>query len=65
MTEEVQRDVAEVNGRIDESEDPRVCYQMVQERIQRLRQAGEEIPEDLYMLERNLLTECLSESQGR
>ena len=65
MTEEVLRDIAEVNGRLDELEDPRECYAMVKDRIRQCQSAGEQVPEDLKRLERSLLTECYAESQGR
>jgi len=65
MTEEVLRDIAEVNGRLDELEDPRECYAMVKDRIRQCQNAGELVPEDLKRLERSLLTECYAESQGR
>ncbi len=65
MSEEVLHEIEEVNDRLDDLEDPRVCYAMVQERIRLCEQSGEEIPEDLRRLEKSLLTECLAESQGR
>jgi len=65
MSEELLHEIAEVNGRLDDLEDPRICYAMIQERIQACKKAGEEIPEDLRRLERSLLTECFAESQGR
>ena len=65
MSEEVLCDIVEVNGRIDDLEDPRVCYAMVQDRIRQMKLSGEEVPEDLQRLERTLLTDCYAESQGR
>ena len=65
MTEEVEREIEEVNLRIDELDDPRACYAMIRERIRKHRLAGESIPEDLQRLERAMLAECLAESQGR
>lgn len=65
MTELIQQEVAELNGRIEELDDPRHGYALVKDCIRRHRDAGEEIPEDLHRLERSLLSECLSASQGR
>lgn len=65
MSEDLLREIAEVNGRIDDLEDPRVCYAMIQERIRLCEKQGEAVPDDLHRLEKSLLTECLSESQGR
>ncbi len=59
------RAIAELNGLLDEHEDPRDCYAIVHERIESLKQAGEEVPEDLTLLKNNLLKECWAESQGR
>lgn len=65
MNAEVVQEVAELNGLIDEIDDPRECYAAVCDCIKKHRDAGEEIPEDLYRLEKVMLTECLAESQGR
>lgn len=65
MLNEVQQEVADLNGRIDALEDPREGYAMVKACIQRRRQAGQDIPEDLRRLEAALLRECLAQSQGR
>ncbi|MBU1212142.1 MAG: hypothetical protein KJ587_12810 [Alphaproteobacteria bacterium] len=65
MNASVVQEVAELNGLIDEVDDPRECYAAVRDCIRRHREAGEEIPEDLKRLERVMLTECLSASQGR
>lgn len=65
MNAYVSQEVAELNGLIDETDDPRACYAAVCDCINKHRAAGEEIPEDLRRLERVMLTECLSESQGR
>ena len=50
---------------IEQIDDPRRCYALVQERIQRLRKAGTLVPDDLARIERSLMVECLAESQGR
>jgi len=65
MTEDVQLEVAELNGRLDELDDPRQGYALVKDYIERHQNAGDEIPEDLVRLEKCLLTECLAASQGR
>jgi hypothetical protein len=62
---DVVQEVAELNGLIDETEDPRECYAAVRDCIRKHREAGDEIPEDLQRLEKVMLTECLAESQGR
>jgi hypothetical protein len=50
---------------IDEQDDPRDAYALVQERIQQYRVAGWSIPDDLIRVERTMITEFMAESQGR
>lgn len=65
MQNQMQSEIAKLNGQIEELEDPRECYALVAERIRQLRQQGSAVPEDLALIERRLLRECLAESQGR
>ncbi len=65
FTDRATSDVAEINERIEESDDPRECYRLVRERIAARRSRGEHVPEDLERLERVLFAECNAESQGR
>ena len=50
---------------MEEIDDPRRSYAMVQERIRQYRQRGHDIPEELVRMERRLAADCLIESQGR
>ena len=65
MTDQMQSEIAELTLRMEEVDDPRRCFAMVQERIRKCKQQGMEVPEELSRLERSLARECLSESQGR
>lgn len=65
MPANFEQEVEELNGLLDQTEDPRECYAAVCECIQKHRDAGEAIPEDLQRLQQVVLTECLAESQGR
>lgn len=65
MSDQMQSEIAELNQKVAQIEDPRRSYALVQERIQRLRKSGNRIPEELSRLERSLMADCLSESQGR
>lgn len=58
-------EVAELNQQFDALDDPRDCYRLVQERIRQYQLDGSDVPEDLAVLERQLMTECMAESQGR
>lgn len=65
MSQADTEEIAEINSRIEETEDPRACYQLVREKIKTRELRGEAIPDDLRRLERALLTECNAASQGR
>jgi hypothetical protein len=65
MSDQMQSEIAELNSKIEQIDDARRCYALVQERIRKYRLSGKTIPEDLARMERALMTECLAESQGR
>ncbi len=65
MTEKERQEIVDLNSLLDATEDPRECYALVKTRIAEHEHAGEGISDDLAMLERTLLNECLSASQGR
>ncbi len=65
MSEQMQCEIAELNSRFDELDDPRAQYALLKERINTYRSSGASVPEALQRMERVLMQECLSESQGR
>jgi hypothetical protein len=65
MSDQMQSEIAELNHRMEELEDPRDCYALVKERINTYRSSGERVPDDLTRMERQLMTECMAQSQGR
>lgn len=65
MTEQMQAEIAELNHRLEELDDPRRSYALVLERIRSYRSRGQQVPEPLTLMERRLARECLIESQGR
>lgn len=65
MTDQMQAEIAELNHRLEEIDDPRRSYAMVLERIRAYRAADRQVPEALALMERRLARECLIESQGR
>lgn len=65
MSDQMQSEIAELNTQMEQIDDPRRCYALVQERIRGYRQQGRTVPQDLALLEKQLMTDCLSESQGR
>ena len=65
MTEQMQAEIAELNHRLEEIDDPRRSYALVQERIRNCRKNGQQVPEALALMERRLAIECRIESQGR
>lgn len=65
MSEQMQSEIAELNSRFDELDDPRAQYAILKDRINAYRSRGASIPEALQRMERVLLQDCLQESQGR
>lgn len=65
MTDQMQAEIVELNHRLDEIDDPRRSYALVQERIRKCRKLGQQVPEALTLMERRLAIECRIESQGR
>ena len=63
--EQMQSEIADLNGRLESISEPRQCYLLVQERIRQYRAAGWSIPEEIRTIEKQLMVECLAESQGR
>ena len=64
-SEQMQSEIAELNLELDTCDDPRLGYRLVQDRIRKYRQAGKAVPEELARLEKQMVNECLAESQGR
>lgn len=65
MSDLVKAEIAEINSRIEDQDDPRNCIQLVREKMRKHEQRGEAVPDDLRRLERALIAECNAESQGR
>lgn len=65
MSEQMQSEIAQLNGQLEQMDDPRECYALVQERIRSYRTSGDCVPDALNQIERRLFRECLAESQGR
>ena len=64
MSEQMQGEIASIGAQINAIDDPRAGFAIVQSRIRALRKAGREIPVDLLRMERNLQSECISQSRG-
>lgn len=65
MSNQMQAEIADLNVRLDQLDDPRQCWALLQEKIGQMKSAGWVIPEDIKIMERQLMAECLAESQGR
>lgn len=50
---------------LDQEGDLRDAYALIQERVQRYRDAGWRVPEQLRRRERDMMTELVAQSQGR
>lgn len=65
MSEQMQSEIAELNSRFDELDDPRACYAILKQHINTYRSQGRSVPDELQRMERSLMQDCLQESQGR
>jgi hypothetical protein len=58
-------DIAVLLTSIEDQDDMRDAYAMLQERISEYRSAGWSVPDELIRVERSMMTEFMAESQGR
>ena len=65
MSIQMQGEIAQLNSELEQSDDPRECYAKVQAKIRKYRQDGIKIPDDLALIEKRLVAECMAASQGR
>jgi predicted protein tyrosine phosphatase len=65
MSIQMQSEIEQLNSELEESDDPRECYAKVQAKIRGYRLAGIDVPDDLALIEKRLVTECMAASQGR
>jgi hypothetical protein len=65
MPNQMQSEIAELNSELEQTDDPREGYSKVQAKIRRYRQAGMQVPDDLALIEKRLMAECMAASQGR
>jgi len=65
MPNQMQSEIAALNNELEQTDDPREGYAKVQAKIGKLRQAGKKVPDDLVLIEKRLMHECMAASQGR
>jgi hypothetical protein len=65
MSIQMQGEIAQLNSELELTDDPREGYVKVQAKIRGYRQAGVKVPDDLMLIEKRLVAECLAASQGR
>ncbi|MCZ7596096.1 hypothetical protein [Hyphomicrobium sp.] len=65
MSNQMQGEIAQLNSELEQTDDPRECYAKVQAKIRGYRQAGIKVPDDLALIEKRLVAECMAASQGR
>jgi hypothetical protein len=64
VSEQMQGEIANLNAQIEQVDDPRAGFAIVQARIRALKSAGHDVPVELIRLEKNLQTECICQSRG-
>jgi hypothetical protein len=60
MPHQMQAEIAALNTELDQMDDPREGYAKVQAKIRKLRQAGQKVPDDLVLIEKRLMHECMA-----
>lgn len=65
MSNQMNSEIAQLNSELEQSDDPREGYAKVQARIRGYRQAGVRVPDELALMEKHLMAECVAASQGR
>ena len=65
MPNQMQSEIAELNIELDQTDDPREAYAKVQSKVRRYRQAEVKVPDELALIEKRLMHECMAASQGR
>ena len=65
MSNQMQGEIEQLNSELEQTDDPREGYAKVLAKIRRYRQAGIKVPDDLALIEKRLVGECMAASQGR
>ena len=65
MSTQMQGEIAQLNSELEQTDDPREGYAKVQAKIRSYRQSGARVPDDLALIEKRLVAECMAASQGR
>ncbi len=65
MPNPMQGEIAQLNSELEQTDDPREGYAKVQARIRSYRLAGVRVPDELALIEKRLIAECVAASQGR
>lgn len=65
MSQHLPCAIADLNVEIEQLDDPRASFALVQSHIEAIRQTGSAVPDDLVRLANNLKTDCIVQSQGR
>ena len=66
MTSEQERQkIRLIVGRAEQQDDPRAAIQLIQQGIAEMNNLGEEVPQELLLIQNYYVDECIHESQGR
>ena len=65
MSSQMQGEIAQLNIELEQTDDPREGCAKVQAKIRSYHQAGTRVPDDLALIEKRLVAECMAASQGR
>ena len=65
MSNQMQGEIEQLNSELEQTDDPREGYAKVLGKIRSYRQAGIKVPDDLALIEKRLVVECMAASQDR
>ena len=64
-SEHVRQKVRLIFSEAEQQDDPRAAIQLIQQTIAEMTNLGEEVPQELVLMQNHYVDECIHESQGR
>ena len=62
---EAREEVRSMTAKVEQADDPRFGVVLIRARIEELKASGEDVPEALTSMEKQLVADCVEASQGR
>lgn len=66
MTSEQERqNVRVIVSQAEQQDDPRAAIRLIQQKIAEMNDLGQQVPQELVLIQNHYVDECIHESQGR